>query len=212
MESSFKQAFSQIFEFLEDLEAKTAFKYYFVGGILVSLYSDVRITRDIDIIIDLNSSNITLADCISLLEKNYFHPLQDWATTLFVAKQTNKIRFLDKTTTVRLVNQIIVESSNDKYIRMGPIGLKNRVREKLFGNECWVASKEDFLLCNVVLGGNQNYTDALGCYLRFKNELDKDYLESVSSKLDLVHEFSFLESGMDNPDKFFDRLEGKKIL
>ena len=95
---------------------------------------------------------------------------------------------------------------------MGPIGLKKRVREKIFGIECWVTSKEDFILSNLVFGGDQNYADALGCCLRFQNELEKDYLEFVSSQLDLEHEYSFLKSGINNPDDFFNRLKGKKIL
>ena len=115
MESTYQQAFIEIIDFLEDLEEKKGFKYYLVGGILVSLYSDFRITRDIDIVIDLQSSNITLADYISLLEKSNFHPLQDWGMTLVMAKQTNKLRFLNKSDTVRYDNHILVKFSNNEY-------------------------------------------------------------------------------------------------
>ncbi len=37
MESTYKQAFLQIINFLEGLEKSNDFKYYLVGGILVNL-------------------------------------------------------------------------------------------------------------------------------------------------------------------------------
>ncbi|HDZ17944.1 MAG TPA: hypothetical protein ENH75_06630 [archaeon] len=206
MESTYKQAFLQIIDFLEGLEENKDFKYYLVGGILVNLYSDFRIIRAIDIVIDLPSSKITLADYISLLGKNNFHAMQDWRTTLILARETNIIQFLDKTDTVRYDNHIVVKFSSNKYKKMGPIGLKKRVRERLFGIECWVTSKEDFLLSKLVYGGWQDYTDALGCWLRFQNEIDKDYLEIVSKQLDIEPEYSLLKSGIDDPDDFFNRL------
>lgn len=206
MESTYKQAFLQIIDFLEGLEKSQDFKYYLVGDTLVNIYSDFRITRDIDIVIDLQSSGITLTDYISLLGKNNFHAMQDWKTTLILARETDIIQFLDKSDTVRYDNHIVVKFSSNKYKKMGSIGLKKRVRERLFGIECWVTSKEDFILSKLVFGGWQDYTDALGCWLRFQNELDNDYLEIVSKKLDIEQEYSLLKSGIDDPDDFFNRL------
>ena len=207
MESTYKQAFLQVINFLEDLEENKDFAYYLVGGILVNIYSDFRITRDIDIVIDLKSTGIILSDYISLLEKNNFHPLQDWGTTLILARETNIIQFLDKNDTVRYDNHIIVKSSNNKYKKMGPIGLKKRVREKVFGIECWVASKEVFILSKLIFGSWQDYTDALGCWLRFEDELDKKYLELISKELEIQREYALLKSGIDDPDDFFEQLK-----
>lgn len=206
MESTYKKAFLQVIDFLERLEKNKGVKYYLVGGILVNLYSDFRITRDIDIAIDLESSEITLEDYISLLERNNFHAFQDWRTTLVLARETNIIQFLDKSDTVRYDNHIIVKFSNNKYKKMGFIGLKKRVREKIFGIKCWVTSKEDFILSKLVFGGWQDYSDALGCWLRFENELDKDYLKLNSKKLDIHKECVLLRSGINDPDEFFNKL------
>jgi hypothetical protein len=189
------------------LEKNKDFAYYLVGGILVNIYSDFRITRDIDIVIYL-SPNITISDYLSLLEQNNFHPLQDWRKTLILAKETNTIQFLDKSDTVRYYNHIIVKLSKNKYKKMGPIGLEKRVRENIFGNECWVTSKESFILSKLVSGGSQDYTDAMGCWLRFQEELDRDYLELISKELEIQREFVLLKSGIDNPDEFFNKLKG----
>jgi hypothetical protein len=208
MESIYKNAFSKIISFLEELEEDKDFAYYLVGGILVNIYSDFRTTRDIDIVIDLQSADITLSDYILLLEQNNFHPLQDWETTLILGRETNIIQFLDESDTVRYDNHIIIKSSKNKYKKMGPIGLKNRVREKIFGIECWVTSKEDFILSKLVFGGWQDYTDALGCWLRFPEELDKTYLEKISKELGIQQEYTLLKSGIDDPDEFFNKLKG----
>lgn len=207
MESTYKKALLQVIDFLERLEKDKGVKYYLVGGILVNLYSDFRITRVIDIAIDLESSDITLEDYISLLERNDFHAFQDWRTTLILARETNIIQFLDKSDIVRYDNHIVVKFSNNKYKKMGFIGLKKRVREKIFGINCWVTSKEDFILSKLVFGGWQDYSDALGCWLRFQNELDKNYLELNSNKLDIHKEYVLLRSGIDDPDEYFNKLK-----
>ena len=74
MESTYKQAFSQTIEFFEALEKEGTFSYYLVGGILVNLYSDFRITRDIDVVIELKLP-MTLDNYISLLDENNFEKL-----------------------------------------------------------------------------------------------------------------------------------------
>jgi hypothetical protein len=207
MENIYKQAFLQIINFLENLEENKDFAYYLVGGILVNLYSDFRITRDIDIVVDLNTTDLDLAKYITLLESNKFSPLQDWRTTLILARETNIIQFLDKSDTVRYDNHIIIKSGRDKYKKMGLIGLRGRIRERVFGIDCWVASKEDFILSKLVFGGWQDYTDALGCWLRFQNEIDKDYLKETSRNLEIHREYSLLNSGIDDPDDFFEKLK-----
>ena len=85
-------------------------------------------------------------------------------------------------------------------------GLKRRVREKIFGIKCGVTSKEDFILSKLVNGGWQDYTDALGCWLRFQDELDKEYLGLFSEELEVQREYTLLKSGIDDPDEFFNKL------
>ncbi len=60
MEISFLSAFKQLINFLEDLERKRKVKYFVVGGILTNIYSDFRITRDIDFVVDIDSVNISI--------------------------------------------------------------------------------------------------------------------------------------------------------
>ena len=192
MESTYKNAFEQIVSFLENLEEKKGIKYYFIGGLLVNLYSDLRITTDIDVAIDFYSSQISIKDYIDFLADNNFYPFQDWSTTLILARENNVIQFLDKSETIRYDNHIILRIRGDKYKKIGPIALERRNRKKVFGTECWVASKEDFILSKLVFGGWQDYTDALGCWMRFKKELDQNYLSKMSKELVIQKEYALL--------------------
>ena len=65
-----------------------------------------------------------------------------------------------------------------------------------------------YKLSKLVFGGWQDYTDTLGCWLRFQEELDKAYLEKISKKLGIQQEYSLLKSGIDDPDEFFNALNG----
>ncbi|MEE9379490.1 MAG: hypothetical protein V3V33_15800 [Candidatus Lokiarchaeia archaeon] len=114
---------------------------------------------------------------------------------------------MDKQQVIKFDNYIIDQKSLSKYKKIGPLGLKRRHRINFAGIECWVASKEDYILSKLVFGGWQDYSDALGCWLRFQNDLDKDYLEINSNQLDIHKEYVLLRSGIDDPDEFFNKLK-----
>jgi len=208
MQSNYKDAFIQIIDFLETLEKNQDIKYYLVGGILVNLYSDFRTTRDIDLAIDFSTANININDYIDLLQNNNFYPYQDWASTKILAEETKLIQFLDKTESVRYDNHIIIKTSISKYKKIGVFSLNRRRREIIFEKTCWVTSKEDFILSKLVYGGWQDYSDALGCWIRFKEDLNLTYLKQTSKVLDIERELNLLISGIEDPDEYFEQLNG----
>ncbi len=208
MELVYRKALKQIIDFLEKLEEEKGIKYFLVGGILTNLYSDFRITRDIDLVIDIETSSISIGDYIFLLQQNDFFPFQDWNSTTILAREAKIIQFLDQSETVKYDNHILDKYSSDKYKKIGPISLKNRVREKLFDIECWVTSKEDFIISKLTYGGWQDYSDALGCWMRFSKDLDVQYMEKISKELEIQKEYGLLTSGIDDPDEYFEKLNG----
>ncbi|MBN1216276.1 MAG: hypothetical protein JXA99_12655 [Candidatus Lokiarchaeota archaeon] len=209
MESTYKNTLLQVVDLIESLEKQEKIKYYFVGGILVNLYSDFRITRDIDIVVDIFNSGLTIKEFINIIKDFNFLPIQDWNATEKLAEETKIIQYLDKTETTRIDNHIIEKNNPSKYKRIGPLALKRRVREKLFGIECWIASKEDFILSKLVYGGWQDFTDALGCWMRFQEELNQQILEESSKELNISKEYSLLTSGITDPDEFFEKIHSK---
>jgi len=58
----------------------------------------------------------------------------------------------------------------------------------------------------LVFGGWQDYSDALGCWMRFSNKLDVNYLSITSKLLNVFEEFTLLKSGINDPDEYFRRL------
>ena len=201
-------ALKQIINFLEKLEEENFINYYLVGGILVNIYSVFRMTQDIDFVVDLISNEMNIESYILQLQKFEFSPLQDWKTTISLANQSKIIQFFDKQDVVKFDNYIIDKIDRNKYKRVGPIALKRRLREKLFNIECWVVSKEDFIISKLVYGGWQDYTDALGCWMRFSETLDVPYMEKVGKDLEIKRELDLLMSGIDDPDDYFKQIKG----
>ena len=63
-------------------------------------------------------------------------------------------------------------------------------------------------MSKLVFGGWQDYSDALGCWIRFQNKmLDLDYIEKVSRDLGIYKEYALLKSGIDDPDEYFEKLD-----
>ena len=209
MNEIYKRAFSQLIDFLEHLEKDQNIKYYLVGGVLVNIYTVFRTTQDIDFVVDIESQGLTVEEYVSYLEEGNFNPLQDWETAIELAKENKMLQYFDKSNYVKFDNYLIDRVSSSKYKKIGPIGLKRRVRKELYGKECWVLTKEDFILSKLVFGGWQDYADALGCWLRFKEALDLNYLRKMSKKLHITNEFELLISGINDPDEYFEKLREK---
>ena len=208
MEVIYKNAFIQLINFLEKMEKDKGIKYYLVGGILTSIYSETRFTQDIDFVVDITSVNINLETYILSLQDNEFFPIQDWNTTTILARETNIIQYLDKQERIKLDNYIIDKFNKSKYKRIGPIALKRRIRVEFDDIKCWATSKEDFILSKLVFGGWQDYSDALGCWMRFNDLLDLLYMDRTSKKLGIQKEYELLKSGIDDPDDYFKQING----
>jgi hypothetical protein len=206
MKDILQKALDQLITALEDMEKKYNVKYYLVGGILSNLYTVFRLTQDIDFVIDIQSQNITINEYITILQNYDFIPMQNWDKAETLAQETNLLQFFDKNQRVKFDNYLIDRNDQNPYSRLGPIGLIRRKREKLFGITFWVASKEDYILSKLVFGGWQDYSDALGCWMRFSEVLDLDYLVSTSKKLNVLPQFELLKSGITDPDEYFERL------
>ena len=206
MKDILQKALKQLKNALEDMEKRYKVKYYIVGGILSNLYAVFRLTQDIDFVIDIQSQNITLKEYFTILQNYDFIPVQKWDKAEILAQESNLLQYFDKNQRVKFDNYIIDRNSQNPYSRLGPIGLKRRTREKLFGITFWVASKEDYILSKLVFGGWQDYSDALGCWMRFSESLDLNYLASTSKELNVLSQFNLLKSGVSDPDEYFTRL------
>jgi len=207
MKEILPKALNQLINFLEKSERDLGLKYYLVGGILANVYSVFRATQDIDFVVDIQSKGISIENYVSLLEKNSFFPLQDWNSTIQLGRETNLIQYFDEQNLVKFDNYLIDRFDSSRYKKIGSVGLNRRVKERLFGIECWIASKEDFIVGKLVYGGWQDFNDALGCWMRFNEMLDLIYLEKICKELGIYREYDLLKSGIDDPDEYFEKLK-----
>ena len=206
MKEILPKALNQLINFLEKSERDLGLKYYLVGGILANVYSVFRATQDIDFVVDIQSKGISIENYVSLLEKNSFFPLQDWNSTIQLGRETNLIQYFDEQNLVKFDNYLIDRFDSSRYKKIGSVALNRRVKEKLFGIECWIASKEDFIVGKLVYGGWQDFNDALGCWMRFNEMLDLIYLEKICKELGIYREYNLLKSGIDDPDEYFEKI------
>lgn len=205
---NFKEILNQVVNFLEENEKNYGIKYYLVGGIMVSLYAENRTTNDIDFVVDIFSANYSIQSYVEMLKQSNFYPIQDWNSSISLAQETYLLQYFDQSNRIKLDNYILLHHTQNKYKKLGKFGLKRRVRVKFLDIECWAVSKEDYILSKLVFGGWQDFSDALGCWLRYTNELDINYLENISKELDVEKEMNLLMSGIEDPDEYFDALEG----
>ncbi|MFX1237026.1 MAG: hypothetical protein ACFFAS_13580 [Promethearchaeota archaeon] len=75
-----------------------------------------------------------------------------------------EVNIISNEPSIRYDNHLIIRDFKNKYKNLGPIALDRRVRKNLFEIECWVESREDFILSKLLYGSWQDYADALGCW------------------------------------------------
>ncbi len=115
MEVVYENAFKEIITFLEKIELEKGIKYYLVGGILSSLYTEIRTTKDIDFVVDLFSVNCSINSYVSLLQEHNFRAFQDWQTAISLAKQNKIIQFLDSQDKIKFDNYLVDAIDPNKY-------------------------------------------------------------------------------------------------
>lgn len=185
MAPSYVKIFETVVHFFERSERDDLLEYLIVGGALTSIYAQARQTQDIDFVIRTH-----LQDHPAVLARHLtdggFQPFSTWRDTLVGLHENHFINFLDPSGILKIDVSLVVESPRSVYERLGPLELKHRQRGTLFGVQCWIQSKEDFILSKLVFGGIQDYKDALTCWLRHQQDLDLAYLDETTTQFQVT--------------------------
>jgi hypothetical protein len=206
MSNSFFQAFSDVIALFENIEKKYGFKYILVGGVLTPIYAESRQTQDIDIVAQIQVSQENKEILIKIFEEHQFQPLISWEDTFVDWKSTKFIQFLDKSESIKIDLVLMDSSVKSKKSReiLKKLSIDNRKRIFIQEIACWATSKEDFILSKLVYKGYQDYKDALACWIRHNNELDKVYLEENARNLQVEEEFLYIVKEVAASDVFSD--------
>ncbi len=204
MESQFFKTFQQIVEFFETFELETKSQYMLVGGVLTPIYAESRQTQDIDLLIKIEDSLKLRSALEQKLKEKKFQPFTTWEDVFYDWKITHFIQFLSPNGDLKIDLNIVkkYDRITNNYDKIRQMAFSHRQRENIFNIECWVQSKEDFILSKLVYGGYQDYKDALACWIRFETDIDVNYITEQAKNLD-IHRFWQAIKGRLPVDKVF---------
>jgi len=154
-----------------------------VGGVLTPIYAEVRQTQDFDCVIDLSITDVTLAKLQKVFIKHKFQPFTTWKEVFTSGVMSGFITILSPIEQFKVDINIRKESSENPFEQLAYLAFPRRIRIKMREIECWAQTKEDFILAKLVYGGYQDYKDALACYIRYTDSLDKEYLSHNARNL-----------------------------
>jgi hypothetical protein len=171
---------------LHQIFESTNIPYYVSGGVAASLHGEPRSTRDLDLVIEIQQSQIDLL--VATLEAaGYYCP----AGAVEGLKQGRE-QMLNITHTETIANA-------DLYISdVSPFSVSQMVRRQLIDLDgipkFWVASAEDTILQKLRWGSStqseKQWRDVLGILKLQAESLDYTYLTQWAQRLDLVDALS----------------------
>lgn len=168
--------------------------YYVSGGVAASLHGEPRSTRDLDLVIEVQSEQINLL-VETLEEAGYYCP-----AGAVEGLKLGRERMLNITHRETIANADLYAAD------ASPFALSQMARRQLINLEglptFWVASPEDTILQKLRWGrgskSQQQWRDVLGILKLQAENLEYEYLFEWAERLDLVDALSqaFTEAGI----------------
>ncbi|MBN1974727.1 MAG: nucleotidyltransferase [Sedimentisphaerales bacterium] len=161
-----EDAYKKVVTFLN----KERYKYIIIGGIAAGTLGEPRVTGDVDIDIEMESSDITAF--LDKAEKEGFK---------FTSKQC--LTNAEHTGTFQInyeafhIDFIIASTDFEKA------AFERKKIIKLYGIKAFFPTPEDLILLKIIPGRDKDLLDAKNIVLRHKNKLDTKYLKNWVSKL-----------------------------
>ncbi|TAF03133.1 MAG: hypothetical protein EAZ77_17810 [Nostocales cyanobacterium] len=171
---------------LHQIFASINISYYVSGGVASSIHGEPRSTRDLDLVIEVNQSQINLL--VKTLEASGYYCPAGAVEDL----QRGSGNMLNITHTETIANADIYITDNS------PFAISQMNRRVLVDVEgiptFWIASAEDIILQKLRWGkgskSEKQWRDVLGIVKLQAENLDYAYLVEWAEFLDLVDEFS----------------------
>ena len=162
---------------------KRKIDYVVVGGIAVMYHGVPRTTVDIDLIIQLDESEIE--DFTSYLQSQEFDIAKDNLTDA-LAENSHCTVFVDESL-LRLDIQGVIS-------KFDGMTLQRAITVHHLGTNLRLGTVEDTMVNKILFEGEQDLRDALGIYQRNSENLDYEYIEETCSSLGIKDKWTaFLE-------------------
>jgi hypothetical protein len=173
---------------IEDVSKKLIGKnisFMLTGSIAMNFYVEPRMTRDIDIVINLQKENSL--EIVKMFEEDYY--IDKLAVEMAI--ETNKMFNIIHNETITKVDFII-----RKNIEYRLIEFERRKFINLFDIPTYIVSKEDLIISKLFWmkdsGSNMQKKDIL---LLLSSEYDKEYVHHWITKLGLSIHFKEIQNG-----------------
>jgi hypothetical protein len=143
-------------------------EYVIVGGFVAITYGRLRSTADLDVVINLKSSETdSIAKLVSAFKRHGLDVLEN--EIISSLKERSHFSVFDTKSPLRVDAKGVYTSLDSK-------ALENRRRTKMLGSDVWVASPEDTVISKLIYGSPQDIEDALSIMLNLRDKIDFDYL------------------------------------
>ncbi|MGL6193463.1 MAG: nucleotidyl transferase AbiEii/AbiGii toxin family protein [Thermoguttaceae bacterium] len=166
---------AKVIKLLDDLNIG----YVFTGGITVSTYGDPRTTRDIDLVLNLDPWDVSLAPTIvEKFDNDFFISL---AGCIEGIERQTMFQAIDKENMFK-VDFHVSDMIPDLYERRINVNIPT-------GRTVPMVTPEDSILSKLVwikMGSSRSRKDVVSI-LRIQSQLDWDYLRLTAKKLEVEH-------------------------
>jgi len=144
--------------------------YLIIGGVAVSVWGNIRLTEDLDLMIFISQKSVKLI----LKDAKYSGFRFAEKTVISQAKDAGVFKIFYKN---YHLDFLIASTSLEES------ALKRKKKLTIFDREVFVPSKEDLLLLKIIPGRPKDMLDAESIATRHKGQLDIDYLEAWAKRL-----------------------------
>jgi hypothetical protein len=195
-ESMWIQDPGEIARILHSVFESLNIRYYITGGVCAIAYGDPRTTRDLDVVVQVERTEIT--PMITQLEAAGFYCPPGAVEDI----QIGRARVLSVTHMQMVLNADIVLNADSEFDRSKMARRRLEAIGLDASEQFWLASPEDVMLAKLLWGrqsqSEKQWRDVLGVLKVQGDTLDFDYLKSWAAQLDLSEllERAIAEAGL----------------
>ncbi len=153
--------------------------YVIVGGLAAIVHGRLRSTVDVDVVINLQSSDTaSVARLVSAFRRHDLDILEH--EIISSLNERSHFSVFDTKSPLRV-------DAKGVYTRLDSMALEHHRKAKLLDLDVWVASPEDTIIAKLIYGSPQDIEDATSIIINLLEKLDFEYLNK-RAKQEKVHQ------------------------
>jgi len=156
--------------------------YVIVGGIAVAGWGNIRTTRDVDVIMAIESGRVK--ELVGAFKKRGFSVSA--GNILSALEKKNHFTIFDERSEYHVDAKGVY---GERELRT----MRTKKKTRIKGVNVYIASPEDIIANKLVFGSEQDLKDAEGIFIRQLGKLDLEYLEEICREMGVEDELAGLK-------------------